>query len=450
VVEPENVPWEMARDGLAWSSTPFSFESPRMAPASLELPVLQNWSCHNCGGCCRQHLIEVTEKERQRILTQNWSAADGVNQPVMTWHAGPPWRKRYRLTHTADGGCVFLDDKGLCRIHAKFGEAAKPLPCRIYPFAFHPAGKNFRVSLRFSCPSVVANQGKPTTQRARELRGLAEELALPDTSTLAPPFLTRRDRLDWGDLLPFVEALDHTLADPASPLVVKLLRAITWTTLVGQSSFEKLRGPRIREFLGLLMEAARIEVPALPVAVDEPTQLGRLYFRTLVAQYARKDTVADLSSGLWGRWRLFRAIVQFTRGKGEIPPLQTGLKPVPFAALEHPFGPLTPEMESILTRYFRVKIQGMHFCGSGYYDIPFVEGFHSLVLILPVTLWLARWIAISGGGDQLSVEDFSTALAMADHNHGYSPAFAQYAARSRVRWLAEAGDLSRLCLWYAC
>ncbi|HET6426488.1 MAG TPA: YkgJ family cysteine cluster protein [Planctomycetaceae bacterium] len=116
----------------------------------LQLPTIQNWDCHNCGGCCTQHLIEVTEAERQRILAQNWTPADGIpaGQPLFEWHAGPPWKKRYRLAHRPDGGCVFLDDKGLCRIHAKFGEAAKPLACRIYPYAFHPQGKSVTVSLR--------------------------------------------------------------------------------------------------------------------------------------------------------------------------------------------------------------------------------------------------------------------------------------------------------------
>ncbi|MEI7904887.1 MAG: hypothetical protein WCI43_05695, partial [Candidatus Firestonebacteria bacterium] len=47
----------------------------------------------------------------------------------------------------------------------------------------------------------------------------------------------------------------------------------------------------------LLMEAARTELPNLPVQTTEPSSMGRLYFRTLVAQYARKDTVADLSAG---------------------------------------------------------------------------------------------------------------------------------------------------------
>ena len=420
-----------------------------MAGPRLELPVLQNWSCHNCGGCCRQHLIEVTEAERQRILNQNWTAQDGVPQPVMQWHAGPPWRKRYRLSHTADGGCVFLDERGLCRIHAKFGEAAKPLPCRVYPFAFHPSGNSFAVSLRFSCPSVVANKGMAVTQRASELRRMAEEVIPRGAEKSPPPLLTRTDRVDWPDLLPFVEALDHTFVDPTSPLVVKLLRAIIWTTLVGQSSFEQIRGPRIRELVGLLMEAARIEFPRLPEQIDEPSRLGRLYFRMLVAQYARKDTVADLSAGPLGRWRLFRAILKFTKGKGDIPPLQSGFKPVPFASLETPFGALDAESDEILTRYFRVKIQGLHFFGSAYYDVPFAEGFHSLALILPVTLWLARWLAVGDGRNRLTVDDVSKGLAIADHHHGYSPALAQYAARNRVRWLAESNDLSRLSLWYS-
>ncbi len=420
-----------------------------MAKPRLELPILQNWSCHNCGGCCRQHLIEVTEAERQRILDQKWTGEDGVEQPVLAWHAGPIWRKRYRLAHQAEGGCVFLDERGMCRIHAKFGESAKPLACRIYPYAFHPAGKSFAVSLRFSCPSVVANRGTPVAQQTTELRRLAEDVIPPGAEKSLPTLLTSRDRLDWPDLLSFNEALDHTLADPSVPLVVRVTRAVTWTTLVGQSAFEKIRGPRIREFIGLLMEAARIELPSLPDPILEPSPMGRLYFRTLVAQYARKDTVADLSAGFLGRWRLLRAILKFTRGKGNIPPLQSKFRSVPFASLEQGFGPLDPQADEILTRYFRVKIQGLHFCGPAYYDVPFAEGFHSLALMLPVTLWLARWLAVGEGRDRLSVEDVSTALTIADHHHGYSPALGQSAARSRVRWLVESGDLTRLCLWYS-
>ena len=282
-----------------------------MSRLKLELPVIQNWSCHNCGGCCRQHLIEVTDAERQLILAQNWTSNDGIELPVMKWHAGPPWKKRYRLAHQSDGGCVFLDEKGLCRIHAKFGEAAKPLACRIYPYAFHPSGKSYAVSLRYSCPSVVANLGTAVSEQTAELRRLAEGV-IPERREHRAPRLTERSQVEWSDFLPFVEALDHTMIDPTAPLSLRLARAVTWTTLVGQSAFESLKGQRIREFIGLLMEAARSEWSTVPAEPGEPDRVTRVYFRTLVAQYARKDTAADLSSGIAGRWRLFRSILKLS------------------------------------------------------------------------------------------------------------------------------------------
>ena len=420
-----------------------------MASPRLQLPIIQNWNCHNCGGCCKQHLIEVTAEERDRILNQNWSEEDGITQPVLEWHSGPPWRKSFRLAHQADGGCVFLDERGYCRIHAKFGEAAKPLACRVYPYAFHPGGKVSAVSLRFSCPSVVANRGTPVNQQLGEIRNLAGLVIPAGAEKSLPPRITENDRVDWPDFLSFVEGLDHTFTDPTVPLVVRLVRAVMWTTLVGKSAFEKLRGPRIRELIALLMEAARSEIPSFPETTDKPSKIGHLYFRTLVAQYARKDTVSSLSAGLFGRWQLFRAILKFTRGTGMIPPLQSDFKPVPFELLEQPFGPMDSQVDEIFTRYFRVKIQGLHFCGSAYYDVPFAEGFHSLALMFPVTLWLARWLAAGDGRTRLSVEDVSTALAIADHHHGYSSSLGQFAARSRTRALAENSDLSRLCYWYS-
>ena len=425
-----------------------------MASLRLDLPVLQNWDCHNCGGCCKQHLIEITDAERDRIVTQGWTAADGIpeGQPIFEKMNGFFGRPQWRLAHRADGGCVFLDERGLCRIHAKFGEPAKPLACRIYPYAFHPAGKSVAVSLRFSCPSVVKNAGRTMTAQQAEIRRLAEAVVPQDAVTNPAPQINAAERLDWPDFHRCVDALDETLAPTAgpspTPLVVRLLRAVEWTGLVGLSKFDKLRGERLQDFLDLIREAACADVPALPQTMAEPTRLGRLYFRLLVAQYARKDTAADLQAGWRGRWRLLRAIWKFSRGKGDAPPLQSAFQAVPFAALEAPFGPLTAEQDEILTRYLHVKVQGLHFCGPAYYDVPFVEGFHSLALVIPVTLWLARWLAASSGRSQWTTDDVIQALMIADHHHGYSPALGQYAARRRVHMLTAAGDVPRLITWY--
>lgn len=420
-----------------------------MTSVRLTLPVIQNWDCHNCGGCCRQHQIEITAAERQRILDQNWTEADGVPAAGVIVQKGGIFRSaRYFLAHQPDGACVFLNERGLCRIHAKFGELGKPLACRVYPYAFHPAGKSVAVSLRFSCPSVVRNAGRPVSQQQADIRRIANDLIPANAALIAPPFLHSRERVEWQDFHRFIDALDTTLAQTHIPLTQRLLQAWVWTGLVEQSAFSKLRGDRIRDFLALIQEAATAEAETLSKQPVEPSKVGRLYFRLLVAQYSRKDTAADLQSGLAGRWRLLRAIWKFSRGEGQVPPLQEPFQPVPFSTLENSFGELTVEQDQILTRYFRVKIQGLHFCGPAYYDIPFVEGFRSLALMLPVVVWLARWLAASDNRTRLTTEDIAQALAVADHHHGFSPALGQYAARRRVHQLTASGDLPRLLLWY--
>ncbi len=417
----------------------------------LQLPTIQNWSCHNCGGCCTQHLIEVTEEERQRILSQNWTPADGIpaEQPVLEWHAGPPWKKRYRLAHRANGACVFLDDNKLCRIHAKFGEAAKPLACRIYPYAFHPQGKSVTVSLRYSCPSVVKNLGRPLPQQMSDLR-IIENFVIPEgVERIAAPALSPGSRVDWPVFRRFVLNLDQILAETQTPFIVRLIQALAWTNLIQQARFDGLSDQKLHEFLQLVTAAVHVEFAKLPEPMAEPSRVGRMYFRLAAAQYARKDTVADLKGGWSARWKLLRAVLRFSKGQGLVPPLQTGFEPVPFADLENSCGPLSAEADELLTRYLRVKVQGLHFCGRAFYDVPFVEGFASLALIIPVTLWLARWRARSQQRAAWNLEDLQFALTVADHHHGFSPALGQSASRRRIRYLMSSGDLTRLCAWYA-
>jgi|HubBroStandDraft_6_1064221.scaffolds.fasta_scaffold57496_2 lysine-N-methylase len=422
-----------------------------MASPLVQLPLIQNWSCHSCGGCCRKHLIEITEEDRQRIAEQKWSPADGIGNdgPPVVWHAGPPWKKRYRLAHRADGSCVFLNEQGLCRIHAKFGEAAKPLACQVYPYALHPGGRKLALSLRFSCPSVVANKGRPVSLQVRDLKRIADLTVPPTADKIPPPEISPGVRVDWTEFHRFVDALDATLAEPGVDLLTRLLRAVFWVRLVGQSKFDVIRGNRLDEYLQIVTEAARNGIGEVPAVPREASRAGRLQFRMLAAQYSRVDTFEKAARGLGGRVRLLRAALRFARGRGDVPPLHPGFHAVPFSRLEDRFGGLNSEADAILTRYFRVKIQGLHFCGAAYYWVPFVEGFYSLALVFPVVLWQARWLAASESRDQISTDDVARVLAITDHHHGYSPVLGTRSSRRRVRLLAHGDDLERLCRWYA-
>ena len=361
-------------------------------------------------------------------------------------HGGSLFKKSWRLAHGSDGGCVFLGDDGLCRIHAKFGEAAKPLACRIYPYALHPAGKKVTVSLRFSCPSVVANLGKPVSECRDELKEI-ERLVVPaNADRILPPRISNREQLDWPDTLKIVNALHELVTqDEEVGIIERLYRALFVAGLVGEAKFDLIRGARLGDFLEIIAEAASGEELPEP---SQPASVIQMQFRLLVAHYARKDTVADLDAGLAGRWRLFRAATKFASGRGTATPLQDCFKEVPFEAMEHPFGDLPDEFEEILTRYLSVKLQGLHFCGPAYYGIPLVEGFRSLVLIVAAMSWIAKWLAASDGRSEWTTEDLSKAMAIADHHHGYSPVFGSSGFRRRVNMFARTDDLTRLLLWH--
>jgi lysine-N-methylase len=436
-----------------------------MPPIPLKLPVIQNWSCHNCGGCCREHLIEITPEEKRRIEKQKWTAADGVcmDRPIIQRIA----KDRYRLAHTADGACVFLNEDGLCRIHARHGEAAKPLACRVYPYAFHPAGQSVTVSLRFSCPSVVQNLGTPVTDQKESLQKTAKQITAGSQKSFDAPAIHGNQQLDWPDFNRFIQALDQAFQDTSVHFAVRLMRILAWLELVEQSQFETVRGLKLDDYLQLITQASVKAQPDNDLPVLKPGRIARIFFRQMVAQYSRHDTEATVRGGFRTRWKLLTTSLKFSFAAGRVPHIQppaSVLQAFPqtaespdhqtpaisptFGQLETPFSCRQPEIDELFTRYFRVKVQGIHFCGPAHYDTSLVDGFRSLALMYPVAIWLARLRAAQQGNSTISLQDAQAALATADHNFGYSPALGMSSALNRIRILGRMQQITRLCGWY--
>ena len=413
-----------------------------MKPSRCALPVGQNWSCHGCTDCCRDRLlVPLAIEEKERIEQQGWTTADGV-EPSKMIVAG---LNHFRLGHQLDGACVFLDASGRCRIHTKFGEAAKPLACRLYPLVIHPAGKKLLIGLRFSCPSAAANQGRPLVELGTEIQKLAR-LVLPEGfEKIPPPPVAATPGLDWPDFLRFPHWLDHTLAAEKVPVALKLLRALHWLNMVERGCLDQITREGADEILEALVKSAAEKLSALPADLEKPSGFGRLFLRLLVLEHARIVTVADWDVRSAQRWKMLAAAFRFARSSGSTPALREGLTSVKFADIEQPFGPLSPGAEALLTRYFRVKIQSLHFCGKAFHDRPLIEGFRNLALMFPIVIWLARWLAVIDGRTQLADADVVQAVSLADYQYSYSPYLGW-----RTRLLHQRNDIVRLCVWYAC
>jgi lysine-N-methylase len=97
-----------------------------------------------------------------------------------------------------------------------------------------------------------------------------------------------------------------------------------------------------------------------------------------------------------------------------------------------------------LTRYFRVKVQSLHYCGVAFHDRPLIEGFRNLALLYPVILWVARWLAVSDGRSALAEADVVKAVTLVDYQYSYAPYLGW-----RTRLLQQRNDIVRLCGWPA-
>ena len=412
-------------------------------PISLSLPVDQNWSCHACGGCCKQHGIVITEAERDRVASQGWTEADGI---PADWYVeekslrGGSW---FRMANREDGSCVFLDEKGLCRIHGKFGEPAKPLACQIYPYVFHPAGGRVTVSMRFSCPSVVQNLGTAVADQRTDLQQIAKQVVPDGALDLPPPDLCDGQPLDWSGFRTINRALLAELTDASVPLATRLLRALTWVRILPQADVGSRKPAELESLLTVFRDAAAVEVRRDAAKWPRPGRTAMTHFRLLTGQYARRDTHATKAEGLRKRWQLLKSAIGLTTGRGVSEAIGEEFASVDLTALFGESAAFPPDVEAMLTRLLRVKVEGLHYCGRPFYGYGLVDGFCALAAMVAAVSVLARWNALTRE-ESLSTEHFIAAVTTADHNHGFSPAFAHRTFLRRLRFFDEADELRPL------
>lgn len=409
------------------------------------LPVIQRWDCRGCGDCCKTYHVRVTDAERARIEGQDWRADPamaGVEPLVWDRHLG-----EYRLNHTADGACVFYGPDGRCRIHARLGAAAKPMACRIYPFALVPAGDHWRVGLRFSCPSAAANDGRPLPDHAADLREYAGllEADTPLPKDAPPPELAPGQAVSWPDLLRFVKAIADVLAEPGTPIDYRLRKVVALSSLCKKSKFEKVTGPRLKEFLDVVTAALGDDVVARAEDVPPPGWIGRVIFRQTLAVYSRKDH--GPTPGIAKRSRLTRikAAWRFAMGVGAVPKLHGLIPETNFADAERPAGPLSKGSDALLTRYYRVKVESLQFCGPVNFRRAFWDGLDSLLLTFPAILWLSRVLTTP---DRPRDEAVSLAVRIVDDNFGFNKLLGSGRQLWATQTLADRGELAKLIAWY--
>jgi len=409
------------------------------------LPVMQNWDCHSCSDCCRL-VVVITDEEKRRI-----EALDLANDPEVApkpWFAPVGWgSKKWTLTQRLGGGCVFLTTGNRCRLQERFGADAKPFVCRLFPFVLIPAGNHWRVGMRFSCPSAAANRGRPVADAENDLVHLSrllEQQVGRSADSAPPPLLQAGQQLPWPEVCRLVQVLVEIVQDRSDRLERRLRKCLAVARVCSQTQLDGLRGNRLSEYLRAVRAGVETEVPREAVDLPPPDWLlGMVLFRALLAIFAHRDRDVYWASGIRRRLGRVRAAWRFVRGRGPVPRVNEFLPETSFEEVERCSGTL-PEMDETLERYYVVKLNSLQFCGPPNFGLPLWAGLESLVLTLPMILWLRRAFTVLS-----PVKAVQQAIQLVDDHFGGNRMLGLPHNRFLQRTLAQRGELEKLVAWYS-
>ena len=385
----------------------------------------QRYSCHGCGDCCRDFSVQLRDRDLRRLEEQGWE--EKLGEPVTVEFRG----RRY-LRQRPDGACLFLQEDGLCRIHAEYGFHEKPVACRLFPFNLAPDARGTHAGLNFACQSVRANRGGALASHRGDLdRALRE---VPESAAIAPPRLADSLRAEVGEVDAVASHLDGWLAREEIPLAVRL-DGFAWLAQgLGSADLREVRGSRLAELVELLSSALPDELLHLPV---EPA--GRGQMRQLrQAVFARIEdprfTDDESRPRLSARLEQWIRSSRFARGRGAVPGLARGwTTPASFAEIASmPKVEAGEEIADLVTRWLRSSVLGGRAWGAGYYGWSIVDGLQALSLDTACLGWLARAQAAGRGLEVVDVEAVGEAMGRIDR------------ARGRAVWLGTAGEQLRL------
>lgn len=205
-----------------------------MPGPTLALPVPRH-ACHGCGGSCQGVTVRPLADEIPGL--RETAAALGVERPF-----------KDGTLRQVDGRCVFLTAENACRIHARYGPAAKPHVCRQFPLVVIHAEGGSRVGVDPSCFHAWRSwRDGPEPAEDTVLHGVAKER--PEGEAQAEATLL--------DLLAGVPHPATALAQLSAPGVEQrwadLLRAQDPEVLLARTP-----GPRARAAVERLLQAPAV------------------------------------------------------------------------------------------------------------------------------------------------------------------------------------------------
>ncbi|MRG97184.1 YkgJ family cysteine cluster protein [Polyangium spumosum] len=251
---------------------------PKPRAASRPLDPLPGFSlaCDGRGSCCRFYASvifrPVEEAHARALLPRVLDAGDHPERAFTPLHGSSPCGAT--SVPLVDGRCAYLDDGGLCRLHAARGAQVKPLGCQTFPALFVDDGEAVRIAPAVECACVLASALDPR----------------PEGAPLVPEGARRSEDLDEGILivelpetLPLAPGRSGARAD-----LVRFLRAVAEAPPPRDTAHALVALADVVETSGLdpALATRALAAPAPPDA-----ELFRPFFAALATRAARRARI---------------------------------------------------------------------------------------------------------------------------------------------------------------
>lgn len=407
------------------------------------LPIVEHWDCQGCATCCRGTIFALSEADLARLREQQWEKHPDF-RGVKILQAHGLLKKTYSLAKRKDGTCVFLGRDGLCRIHGRFGFDAKPLVCRMAPLQLVSLDKYALLTVRRYCPSGAADEGKKLSEHLAAYRKMAEE-KIPPIKAITQPPITRRCRRSWHDTHRVLDALERLMLDDRYPLVRRLVHGLEFCDYLEQCRLHRLDGKQFAELVPVLEEASVEGAAELFGDRAPPRRTTSSIFRQVGLEYLRLHPGFVIEASWAERWRLVRAALAFSRGRGNVPYIHGSFPETTFAKLEQPLGHLGEDALRPINAYFEAAAASKQYAVLNKPGWAITEGFRDMALSFPVAMWLLRLVC---GERPPEARDAIALVGALDRGQAYA-GLSGYRHRQRVNSLGKNRQLGRLIAWYA-
>jgi Fe-S-cluster containining protein len=355
--------------------------------------------------------------EAERLQALDWGGKEealvGRVPRVMLGIGG---KKHAVVARCADGSCIYLGSRNQCLIHEHFGPEAKPLMCRLFPFALTPVGGQLGVDASFACRAVSEGRGGHLSERTSEWARLVEEAEI-DRGTEHP--FSRKYRIP-GELLWELENHLLDLLGDETLTLRQRLRVVQEFVRLALTSDPRTDNARVLR--QAMAKGIPTQIPSRPSAGCMDKTQKAVFYQLLYLML--NPTPLDFSTRSHRAQQKEKtrriAAAESYRSTEAHPWVNNRELGCSFEVVDEvdPGFLMAREGEQLGATYLNAKIIGQRHLKEGTEELAFIEAIPRWLLLYPFWIWTAKATAAERKAESVSEEDARGALRLVDRTFG--------------------------------